>query len=110
MRSLLVLFLLSSCLFPAYAQLDNDALKQQFPKATADGKSLALDIFSYNYFRHYEYLNDFVDGLTYNGLQLRPQLVFRLKRHPALYAGAYISKDLGVERKRVGSEKRGQGQ
>src|SRR3546814_16619459 len=95
MRSLLVLFLLSSCLFPAYAQLDNDALQQQFPQATADGKSLALDIFSYNYFRNYEYFNDFADGLTYYGLQLRPQLVFRPNRHLALYAGAHLSKDFG---------------
>src|SRR5690606_9625537 len=99
MCRLLVLLLLLSCLLPAYAQQDNDSLQHYFPPAPAqaftNGETLSLDLFSFGYFRNYEYFNDFADGLTYYGLQFRPQLIFRPNPHLALYGGAFLSKDFG---------------
>lgn len=82
---------------PAYAQLDNSGLEQRFPPDTARGRSLSLNVFSFNYFRNYEYFNKFADGLTRFGLQLRPELVYKPNRHLSLYGGIFLSKDFGED-------------
>lgn len=120
MRCFLISVLLFSCLVPAYAQLDNNGLQQRFaggdgagspadppefpipdltgsPPRGLSGRTLSLDLFSFNYFRNYEYFNKFADGLTYYGLQLQPRLIYRPNKHLALYGGVALTKDFGEE-------------
>lgn len=100
MRCLLILIVFCSCLSPLHAQVDNSRLEQGPPPraesaAAAMERSLSLSVFSFNYFRNYEYFNKFADGLTYYGLQLRPELVYRANEHLSLYGGISLSKDFG---------------
>ncbi|HYH57281.1 MAG TPA: hypothetical protein VD772_11755, partial [Anseongella sp.] len=97
MRCLLTAILLLQGLLPAYAQLDNSALEQRFPPDTTSSQTLSLDLFSFNYFRNYEYFNRFADGITYYGLQLRPLLVYKPNPYLSLYGGVFLSKDFGDE-------------
>ncbi|QEC53837.1 hypothetical protein EDD80_1081 [Anseongella ginsenosidimutans] len=97
MRCFLILVLVCSCLSPLYAQLDNSRLEQRFLPGTGEQRTLSLNLFSFNYFRNYEYFNEFADGLTYYGLQLRPELVYRPNKHFSLHGGILLSKDFGEE-------------
>lgn len=101
MRCQLLTILFFCCLITARAQVDNTALEQRsvneeaVDSLSAGQQKLSLDVLSFNYFRNYEYFNQFADGLTYFGMQLRPQLVFTVNKHLSLYGGIMLSKDFG---------------
>lgn len=95
-----LLALLATC--PSQAQVDNSGLEHRYreprpdPLSLSPQQTLSLSLYSFSYFRNYEYFNEFADGLTYFGTQLKPELVFRPGKHVSLHGGVFLAKDFGA--------------
>ncbi|SMO32133.1 hypothetical protein SAMN06265350_10136 [Solitalea koreensis] len=64
-------------------------------------QSLYLNINSFNYFRNYEYYNQFADGKTLFGTRFVPSLIFYPNENLALKAGILVQGDFGADRFRA---------
>jgi hypothetical protein len=82
----------------AQAQLNNVYLYSCIRPADSLTKELQLNFVNFNYFRNYEYSNNFHDGYTLFGTQLKPQLAYYPDPNLSIIAGAYFRKDFGNER------------
>lgn len=94
-KTILILFFLIAGYNLTYAQFDSKPLENKIlPDSNAVGE-VHFNFYNFNFVRDYEYANQFHDGYTLYGTQLRPQLVYFAHPNLAIVAGAYIRKDFG---------------
>lgn len=75
----------------------NAALKDPEPVDQANESKLMFSVQNLNFMKNNEYFNQFADGYTLFGYQLRPTLVYYPNAYTRVAAGAYLMKEFGRE-------------
>lgn len=93
------LIVLSICSFfgntASFAQFNQSAFENRIRPDSSLVNEVHFNFYNLNYVRNYEYTNNFHDGYTLYGTQLRPELVYFAHSNLAIRLGAYIRKDFG---------------
>ena len=95
MKKLPLLICLTSVFFTVRAQLDNRAFEAIRPVVESDSGKLHLEIRALGFNKDAEYFGTLIDGYTYYGFQLAPQLTYQFAPNWRIEAGVWGQKDFG---------------
>jgi hypothetical protein len=94
----LLFCILFCCSLIAYAQLDNNALKQSYTLTKTDTNRIKFVFESFSFLKNNEYFNNPVDGYTLFGEQISTAIKYQPTKNLLLQGGVFALREFGREK------------